>query len=74
MGVGVMKAPNVDYKKLTFLQMANMIRAIWEEMKRRNPIGINFYGSPFAGAVSALEEIHHAEKDHHTCEAGPGID
>lgn len=63
-----------DLTKMTFEQMAHRIQAIWLEMKRRNPIGINFYEGPFYEAQARLMEIHRAEQINPTCEAGPGVD
>jgi len=43
-------------------------------VKRRNPIFVNSYETPFAVAVMNLRQIGKAEKDNPTCESGPGID
>ena len=63
-----------DYKKMTFAELAGVIETVWLEVKRRNPIGVNFYIGGFAQAIHDLSEIDLAEKDNPTCEAGPGID
>jgi hypothetical protein len=63
-----------DLQKMTFAQMAVLVQSIWVEMKRRNPIGINFYEGPFHLAIIHLVEIGLGEEHNPTCEAGPGID
>ena len=63
-----------DLKKMTFAQLAEVVESVWLEVKRRNPIGVNFYYFPFSSASKNLREIGKAEKDNPTCEAGPGID
>lgn len=65
---------NPDYTKLTWGEMAEVVRAVWREMKRRNPIGINMYEGSMFRAFSAVSEIARAEKSNPTCEAGPGVD
>ena len=59
---------------MTWFERACCIRALWTEMKRRNPIGINCYEGSMAGAYFAVEEIAKAEKINPSAEAGPGID
>lgn len=66
--------PQLDYTQLAWEEMVAVIRALQIEMKRRNPIGINMYMGPMYAAHAALDEIARAEKDHPTCEAGPGVD
>lgn len=66
--------PILDCTKMTFAQMAEVIESVWLEMKRRNPIGINFYEQPFRIASASCKEIGLAEIDNPSCEAGPGID
>lgn len=61
--------PNLT--KMSFLEMADLINLIWLEMKRRNPIGINFYEPDMLRSVEAVKEIHYAELDNPTCEEGP---
>ena len=63
-----------DCTKMTWCEMRDIIRILWTEMKRRNPIGINCYQNGMAGAYNALDEIAKAERHHRTSEAGPGID
>ena len=53
----------LDYTKLTWGELAEVIRSVWHEMKRRNPIGINCYGAPFQTAFAYLVEIEEAEKE-----------
>ena len=60
-----------DLKKMTFAQLAEVVESVWLEVKRRNPIGVNFYYFPFSSASKNLREIGKAEKDNPTCEAGP---
>jgi hypothetical protein len=62
----------LDYTKLTWGELAEVIRSVWHEMKRRNPIGINCYGAPFQTAFAYLVEIEEAEKENPTAEVGPG--
>lgn len=64
----------LDCTQMTFEQMSDIVRSLWLEVKRRNPIGVNFYKGQFAVAIAALDEIGEAEKENPTCEAGPGID
>jgi hypothetical protein len=66
--------PTPDYTALTWEELADAVRAIWTEAKRRNPIGINLYSTPFAAASANLKEIAKAEAVHPTSECGPGID
>ena len=63
-----------DFKKMTFAELAEVVVSVWAEVKRRNPIFVNSYETPFAVAVMNLRQIGEAEKDNFTCEAGPGID
>lgn len=68
------RTAQIDLTKFTWLEMALVIRMLWTEMKRRNPIGINCYEGAMGGAYFAIDEIAKAEKGNPTCEAGPGID
>lgn len=65
--------PN-DYTKLTFDQLADEIAAIWCEVKRRNPIGVNTYTRYFVDVASVLADLYVSESLHATCEAGPEFD
>lgn len=61
----------LDCSQLTYQQMADLVRAVWIELKDRNPIGVNAYTAALAQAVTDLEEIHEAEIDNFTSESGP---
>jgi len=61
----------LDFTKLTWEQMRDVVRALQIEMKRRNPIFINAYMGPLYAAHANLDEIAKAEKNHPTSEAGP---
>ena len=63
-----------DLKNMTFSELAEVVESVWLEVKRRNPIGVNAYMSPFYVCRSLLRKIGLAEKGNPTCEAGPGID
>lgn len=67
-------AKQLDFTQFTWEELGLVIRAVWTEMKRRNPIGINMYEGAMLQSFSAIDEIGKAEKDNPTCEAGPGID
>jgi hypothetical protein len=62
-----------DLKKMTFAQLAEVVVSVWAEVKRRNPIFVNSYETPFAVVVMNLRQIGKAEKDNPTCEAGPKV-
>lgn len=64
----------MDYTKLTWNELADVIIGVWLEMRRRNPIGINMYSRPLMTAYHAVKEIAEAEKDNLTAEAGPGTE
>ena len=61
-----------DCSRLTFQQMADVVRAIREELKNRNPIGVNFYTGALSQAIADLETIHQAELSNPTCD-GAGL-
>jgi len=61
-------------KKMTLAELAEVVMSVWVDVKRRNPIFVNSYETPFAVAVMNLRQIGKAEKDNPTCESGPGID
>jgi hypothetical protein len=67
-------AEQLDFSQFTWRELGLVVRALWTEMKRRNPIGINCYEGALANAFFAVDEITKAEKSNPTCEAGPGID
>lgn len=60
-----------DYTKLTWMEMSRIVLAIYKEMKRRNPIGVNFYAGIVKGASDCLKEISGGEQDNFTSEFGP---
>jgi hypothetical protein len=51
--------------------MAQIVRAIWHETKRRNPLGVNIYNGAFFACFTALAEIAEAEATHPTAEHAP---
>lgn len=61
----------IDYTKLTWKQMSNIVLSVHKEMKRRNPIGINCYANYVEVAAAALLEISGGEADNFTSECGP---
>lgn len=60
------RTAQIDLTKFTWLEMALVIRMLWTEMKRRNPIGINCYEGAMGGAYFAIDEIAKAEKGNPT--------
>lgn len=62
-----------DLSQLSFLEFSQLILLIWEEMKRRNPIGINFYKGQMLETASSLREIYFGEISNPTCEEGPEV-
>lgn len=57
--------------QLTYREMADLIRSIRGEVKRRNPIFVNAYTPHLDNAVAALEEISGGEARNFTSESGP---
>jgi hypothetical protein len=57
--------------RLTYREMADLVRSVREEVKRRNPIFVNAYTPHLDGAVGALEEISVGEARNFTSESGP---
>jgi hypothetical protein len=62
----------LDCTEMTWEQLADVIRTVWWELKRRNPIGVNLYAPAFSGVINVLDEVEKAEREDPTCEAGPG--
>lgn len=60
-----------DYSKLTYRQMADIVRSIAAEVKERNPIFVNLYLQSIHAAVASLEEISSGEVDNPTSASGP---
>jgi hypothetical protein len=60
-----------NLRNMYYWEMATLIRAIKEEVKHRNPIGVNLYTGYIEGAVTALEEISDGEIGNPTSESGP---
>ena len=56
---------------MSWHELARLVDAVKYEVKRRNPIGVNFYIPVLDGAVEALTEIADAEASHFTSECGP---
>lgn len=63
----------LDCTTMTWEQMSEVVFAIREEAKRRNPIGINCYVPFLQAAEEALTEIADGERDNPTSEAGPTV-
>ena len=61
----------MNFKKMTWAQMAQTVDAIHTEMKRRNPIGINLYAPTVKHATYLLKEIAGGEARNFTSECGP---
>src|ERR1700733_12132107 len=47
----------IDYNKLTWHQRSKIVLSVHDEMKRRNPIGINFYAGYVKASAELLDEI-----------------
>lgn len=69
--MSVHRYPKIDYTKITWKDMSDIVLSVHTEMKRRNPIGINFYDGYVKAAAEALKEISGGEQDNFTSEAGP---
>ncbi len=50
-----------DYSNVAIDEMAGDVRAIWRELKARNPLFINAYAGTFIECVMAIEEIAASE-------------
>lgn len=61
----------LDCTELTYQQMADVVRSIGLEVKRRNPIFVNVYMQPISDCIGALEEISGREVGNFTSECGP---
>lgn len=61
----------MDLTKATYAEMAAVILAIRDEVKRRNSIGVNLYAAYITDAYLAVKEISEGEKDNFTSECGP---
>lgn len=48
----------LDCSQLSYLQMAELVRAIHEEVKKRNPPLVNWYVRGLIAAEQDLEELH----------------
>lgn len=66
-----MSIDKIDLTRYTFKDLSTLVLNIWLEVKRRNPIGVNWYGSHFMATANALHEISEGEKSNPTCEEGP---
>lgn len=53
----------MEYQTLDYKQMANIVEEIAKEVKRRNPLLVNFYVKYLNDAVRALMEFHCMETD-----------
>jgi hypothetical protein len=61
----------LDCTKLTWMEMSKIVLSIHKEMKRRNPIGVNFYAGHVKCAADLLEEIAGGEAYNFSSECGP---
>jgi hypothetical protein len=61
----------LDCSQLSYLDMAKTVRSIRRELKRRNPIGVNFYTGNLDAAAADLEEVSAGEIANFTSECGP---
>ena len=61
----------LDCSSLSYLDMANVVQAVRNEVKRRNSIGVNLYTDSLDNAVDDLKEISAGEIANFTSEAGP---
>ena len=61
-----MNISEIDYKKLTWRELAQLVLEVWRETKRRNPIGVNAYAPSIFKAAELLVEITNAEEHHQT--------
>lgn len=66
-----MTIDDIDLTGFTFKDLSALVLNIWLEVKRRNPIGVNWYGSHFMVTANALQEISEGEKSNPTSENGP---
>lgn len=61
----------LDCSRLSYLDMANVVRAVRKEVKRRNSLFVNAYVESLDAAVADLEEISAGEIANFTSESGP---
>lgn len=61
----------LDCSCMTYADMADIIRAIRDEVKERNSIGVNFYIPYLSAAIEVLDGISSGEQDNFTSESGP---
>ena len=61
----------LDCTQLTYAQMADLVRSIRNEVKTRNPIGVNLYLQGISEAIELLEEISEGEVLNRTSSSGP---
>ena len=61
----------MQLNQLTYRQMADLVRSVRTEVKKRNPIFVNVYTQSLDEAVAALEEISGGEARNFTSESGP---
>lgn len=59
------------YSRTQYSEMADIVRDILAEVKRRNSIGVNLYASHILAAELSLREIAEGEKWNFTSECGP---
>ena len=60
-----------DVSAMTYRDMADLVNAVRVEVKRRNPVFVNFYIASLLSAEAMLREISRGEKHNFTSESGP---
>ncbi len=61
----------INFSKMTYREMAQVIHGMATEIKHRNPIGVNMYMAPFVDTFNAISEIADGEVHNFTSEHGP---
>jgi len=59
------------YSKSSYREMAEDVVEIADELKRRNPIGVNCYYGAVVNASLAILEVSEGERWNFTSECGP---
>ena len=61
----------MDLTKATYAEMAEVIKAIRDEVKRRNPLLCNEYAKDVMTGYWSLQHLSECEKENFTSECGP---
>ena len=61
----------LDCSELTYQAMADIVRSIRIEVKKRNPIFVNAYIGAISVCIDALDEISSGEEENPTSEIWP---